>query len=96
LVLFLLCVVAAQAGLPGELVVVIASKGQFKGEPDFQGMDALAESAHRNGHPVTWFLKPATVGPATERLKRGTVSTVTSWPGLPSMRSRVRARSTRS
>lgn len=70
LVLFLLCVVAAQAGLPGELVVVIASKGQFKGEPDFQGMDALAESAHRNGHPVTWFLKPATVGPATERLKR--------------------------
>jgi hypothetical protein len=62
-------VVAAHAGLPGELVVVIASKGQFKGEPDFQGMDALAESAHRHGHPVTWFLKPVTVGPASERLK---------------------------
>ena len=60
----------ASAGLPGELVVVIASKGQFKGEPDFQGMDALAECAHRYGHPVTWFLKPVTVAPATERLKR--------------------------
>lgn len=70
LVLVLLCAVVARAGLPGELVVVIASKGQFKGEPDFQGMDALAECAHRYGHPVTWFLKPVTVGPATERLKQ--------------------------
>jgi len=70
LALVLSGVAAAQAGLPGEMVVVIASKGQFKGEPDFQGMDALAECAHRYGHPVTWFLKPVTVGPATERLKR--------------------------
>jgi hypothetical protein len=65
-----LLAVAARAGLPGELVVVIASKGQFKGEPDFQGMDALAECAHRYGHPVTWFLKPVTVAPAEERLRR--------------------------
>lgn len=70
IVLGLLFAVAAHAALPGELVVVIASKGQFKGEPDFQGMDALAESAHRHGHPVTWFLKPVTVGPASERLKK--------------------------
>lgn len=60
---------AAEAA-PGDLVAVIVSKGQFRGDADVQGMDALAKSAHQNGFPVTWMLKPETAGQAKDRLVR--------------------------
>ena len=62
-------VARAQPAAPGQLVVVLASKGQFRGEADRQGMEALAEIAHQRGFPVTWLLKPAAAREMAARLK---------------------------
>lgn len=59
----------AQPPRPGQLVAVIASKGQLKGPTDIEGMTALADVAHKRNFPVTWLLKPAAAADAAEKLK---------------------------
>jgi hypothetical protein len=56
-------------GVGGEVVVVIASKGQFRGPLHEVGMKGLAETAHKYGFPVTWFLKPEVASEAAPLLK---------------------------
>lgn len=59
LIALLLAATSAIAQPPPGVVAVIASKGQFKGETDREGMEALAKVAHQRGYPVTWLLKPS-------------------------------------
>jgi hypothetical protein len=62
--------VSLSAQTDNRLVVVVASKGQFRGETDVQGMKALADVAHQRGFPVTWLLKPDTTREMTDTLKQ--------------------------
>lgn len=69
-VLSLLLAVPAVAQPPPGVVAVIASKGQFKGPTDREGMEALAKVAHQRGYPVTWLLKPAAATEMADTLKQ--------------------------
>jgi hypothetical protein len=55
----------------GQLVVCIASKGQFdNGTPaDREGLSGLAAAAHKYGFPITYYLKPFAVEASKDDLK---------------------------
>lgn len=67
--------VSAATAEPGQLVVCLASKGEFdKGQPaNKEGLIGLAALAHKYGFPVTYYLKPFVAEAAKDELK--------SWSG---------------
>ncbi len=62
---------AAEADGAGELVICIASKGQFANgqSADREGLRGLAELAHRYGFPVTYYLKPFAAAASRDELR---------------------------
>lgn len=57
-------------GKEGELVVCLASKGDFSQLPGTkEGLEGLATLAHKYGYPVTYYLKPVTVEASQAELK---------------------------
>ena len=58
------------SGKEGELVVCLASKGDFSQLPGTkEGLEGLAALAHKYGYPVTYYLKPVTVEASKVELK---------------------------
>lgn len=54
----------------GELLVSICTKGQPRGPLAAEGMQLLADTAHKYGYPVTWLLRPFAAVEAGDRLKK--------------------------
>jgi hypothetical protein len=54
----------------GELLVSICTKGQSDEILDEEGMQLLADTAHKYGFPVTWILRPHIAVQAGDRLKK--------------------------
>ena len=54
----------------GELVVSICTKGEPEGPLAREGMQLLADTAHKYGFPVTWILRPFAAIEAAESLKQ--------------------------
>jgi len=59
-----------QSEKEGQLVVRLASKGDFTHTPQSkEGLEGLAAIAHKYGYPVTYYLKPGTVEASQANLK---------------------------